>query len=568
MSATIRINKLKIEKTGQTVTVPNEPIKKLMYYLECVFSVISFPEYNKKLTNYQKNYSLSNEEKNKIIELCNIFKPQKLIDSKIFIPDHGFLPDNIANDFFKLTDEKIGVHVNNEIFIGGRIMKTLKIMVFKTNWLNNNYYTPLEKIIENRNKKNENINNYYFKNSTSSTCNFDIYHSSYNNSSSSTHNQKNEKNSKSNVKIIIIISLIILIILILFLILIFTLTKKKNKEKNEEEERCIKYDDSNECLICKDEYILDDDGNCISYSFIALYDVTNIAQSTQLLKYNYDLKSIYKMKIENTIINSTIFYQFNESRIYTVYYYLDKFWCSLLDPFEYMFSQVKTLKEILFNREINNYYIGSMKYMFFMCENLIKIDFNEFYGEKVKYISNLFNGCISLKEINFSKFKPKEIYNMKYTFANCKSLISLNLPNLYNNYSGSMEGVFMNCESLTSLNVLSFTTDHVRNTKSMFEGCKSIVSLNLSHFRTTYVEDMSCMFKNCESLTTLILPYVYGSKIRKWDEMFYFCYSLKYLDVLNIYFDYKKVFNVYADNCTIRAKYKEIVPKWCNVIDE
>ena len=47
------------------------------------------------------------------------------------------------NDFLKITDERIGVHVNQEIMIGGRSVKVLHIMVCKNNWLDKYYNIPI-----------------------------------------------------------------------------------------------------------------------------------------------------------------------------------------------------------------------------------------------------------------------------------------------------------------------------------------------------------------------------------------------------------------------------------------
>ena len=44
------------------------------------------------------------------------------------------------------------VHVNEEIFIGGRTLKVLKIMACKESWINFNYLNPLENI-ENEKKR-------------------------------------------------------------------------------------------------------------------------------------------------------------------------------------------------------------------------------------------------------------------------------------------------------------------------------------------------------------------------------------------------------------------------------
>ena len=49
------------------------------------------------------------------------------------------------NKFLKLTDESIGIHVDQEIFVGERYVKVLKVMVCNKKWLNRNYYEPKER---------------------------------------------------------------------------------------------------------------------------------------------------------------------------------------------------------------------------------------------------------------------------------------------------------------------------------------------------------------------------------------------------------------------------------------
>ena len=61
------------------------------------------------------------------------------------------------NDFLKITDERIGVHVNEEIMIGGRTVKVLHIMVCKNEWLNKYYNIPISEITNQRNRRIQNI---------------------------------------------------------------------------------------------------------------------------------------------------------------------------------------------------------------------------------------------------------------------------------------------------------------------------------------------------------------------------------------------------------------------------
>lgn len=69
MSATLGINKLKIEPIGSTVTVPNNNTAKLMYYLSCVLKVIQYNQ-NSKLIDFEHYYNLNNEEKKLVYQLA------------------------------------------------------------------------------------------------------------------------------------------------------------------------------------------------------------------------------------------------------------------------------------------------------------------------------------------------------------------------------------------------------------------------------------------------------------------------------------------------------------------
>ena len=158
MSATLGLNKLKVEAYGTTTTVPNDNIAKLMYYLDCVLIVIEYDR-NNRLTDFRHYYNLNNEEKKAVIELAILFNPKLFIDAGIFVVNSDLLPDSSGNKFYKITDERIGVHVNQQVMIGGRVVKVLNIMACNSSWLNRNYFTPLERIkneITNRRVQSQN----------------------------------------------------------------------------------------------------------------------------------------------------------------------------------------------------------------------------------------------------------------------------------------------------------------------------------------------------------------------------------------------------------------------------
>ena len=139
-------DKFKIEEIGKDVTVANNDYAKLMYYLSCVDSVINYGGMN--MLIYYKNYHLlSSTQKEIILKLCRELNPRIFIDAGIFILDEKILPDKYNNQFYKITDEKVGVKLNQEIVIGGKSVKILKIMVCNSNWIKKNYITPIKNIL-------------------------------------------------------------------------------------------------------------------------------------------------------------------------------------------------------------------------------------------------------------------------------------------------------------------------------------------------------------------------------------------------------------------------------------
>ena len=134
MSLTMGYQSLGVKLTGSTTTVPNDRVAKLMYYLNCVFVVIRYDGADR-YTDYKKYYLLSKEEEQTILGLAALFNPKLMTQNALFIIDPDLVPPGSSNQFFEITDSKIGVHVNSEVVIGGVARKVLKIMTCTENWL-------------------------------------------------------------------------------------------------------------------------------------------------------------------------------------------------------------------------------------------------------------------------------------------------------------------------------------------------------------------------------------------------------------------------------------------------
>ena len=158
MSATLAMKNVKVRAFGTKVTVPNNAMASLMYYLDCVSTVIDYKD--RSLTDFQNYDELTGEELVAVYALAKIFHPSIFINAGIFIIDQKLLFGN-SNQFYEITDETIGFHANREIMIGGKVRKVLKLMACNDTWLSKNYFGPIKQIddlvrrIENENRVKE-----------------------------------------------------------------------------------------------------------------------------------------------------------------------------------------------------------------------------------------------------------------------------------------------------------------------------------------------------------------------------------------------------------------------------
>ena len=144
MQANVGYNRLRIKDDSTKAFVPNNDIARLMYYLQSVFSVLKCNSYSE-YTNYNNYDNLSNSDIMELIRLVKIFSPQILIGAKVFVLEEDLDCDN---RFFEITDETMNIHANEEIIIGGIVTKVLKIMLFRSTWINNNYFNPLKRLTQ------------------------------------------------------------------------------------------------------------------------------------------------------------------------------------------------------------------------------------------------------------------------------------------------------------------------------------------------------------------------------------------------------------------------------------
>ncbi|KAL3847854.1 hypothetical protein ACJMK2_018745 [Sinanodonta woodiana] len=147
---------IEFKKTGSKTTVPSDPRAKLMYYLNTICGLVDLNDTDpnlQRLRNYEYYY-LTTEETERLLVLCILLEPSVFINKCIFQND-DLCPDT-NNEFYEITEVNNHLLVAGNVLIGGRNRRVNKIMTFKMNWIQNNYYTPLNILLQQRQMRRQN----------------------------------------------------------------------------------------------------------------------------------------------------------------------------------------------------------------------------------------------------------------------------------------------------------------------------------------------------------------------------------------------------------------------------
>ncbi|CAF1082916.1 unnamed protein product [Rotaria sordida] len=134
-----------VKKFGQTVSVPDADIAKIMYYLDCVCTVIDYDDNNiRRYRNYSNWMNMSDEEDKLIFILAATLSPDELEDKVFF--ENGKLCSNTSNQFYEIGQVKNQLLVVQSIVIGGRTRQVQRIMAYTNGWMQRNYYQPMRRL--------------------------------------------------------------------------------------------------------------------------------------------------------------------------------------------------------------------------------------------------------------------------------------------------------------------------------------------------------------------------------------------------------------------------------------
>ena len=133
---------LGIQRTGNSCQVPENKLAKLMYYLDCAFSTLDIRCYSD-YTDYYNYRNLTRIQEQYVLSLARTYNPTFMLDNQLFIIRPNLVDYGFSNQFYQITDKRIGIRANSQVFIGGKSVTAVKVMACKDTWLQKFYYDPL-----------------------------------------------------------------------------------------------------------------------------------------------------------------------------------------------------------------------------------------------------------------------------------------------------------------------------------------------------------------------------------------------------------------------------------------
>ncbi|VDI61837.1 Hypothetical predicted protein [Mytilus galloprovincialis] len=146
-----------LKATGTSVTIPNHPKARLMYYLNCMCIVLSLDQTEQnigRLTDYQNYDSLNMEETAKLILLCIHLDPFTLTNVCIFYDESAC--GTSGNEFYEITARRTTLASTQSVMVGNVRITVRKVMCYKLSWLKTYYLNPIKGFVDqlqNRNRR-------------------------------------------------------------------------------------------------------------------------------------------------------------------------------------------------------------------------------------------------------------------------------------------------------------------------------------------------------------------------------------------------------------------------------
>jgi hypothetical protein len=129
---------------NDSAAVPDDDFARLMYYLSCIerISTIDFA----RISKYTEYSTLSSRACETMLNTAVEFSPDILYELGVFVPVGDDAIKN-ENGFFDINQQSYTVVASSNISIGKFNGEITKIMLYKQNWLEKYYLSPLRNII-------------------------------------------------------------------------------------------------------------------------------------------------------------------------------------------------------------------------------------------------------------------------------------------------------------------------------------------------------------------------------------------------------------------------------------
>lgn len=159
MALVFNRNRVGVENTSTTVGVPNDPIARLMYYLNCMCTVLSLDQMDSnimRLINYEQYRLLSDLDKALLVVLVTKLNPITLTGKCLVHDEDVHSNAGRDNEFYNINAESMTFAATDSVIIGEKRVSVKKFMVYNMAWLNRNYILPLKAILDEDNQPNRN----------------------------------------------------------------------------------------------------------------------------------------------------------------------------------------------------------------------------------------------------------------------------------------------------------------------------------------------------------------------------------------------------------------------------
>jgi hypothetical protein len=146
--AFIQRKEIDVKEYGNDVTVAENDVAKLMYYLNCVCRVVDCKDDRElgRFIDYHNWASLSITDQKRLLALCYTFSPD-VFEDKVFFQSET-LCRGAPNRLYEISQVRHQVLAVSNIIVAGRDRQVNKIMAYTMPWMHYVYLQPMKGLIE------------------------------------------------------------------------------------------------------------------------------------------------------------------------------------------------------------------------------------------------------------------------------------------------------------------------------------------------------------------------------------------------------------------------------------